>query len=153
MPPATVKEVTKLKGAPKPADMENVAFPLPDESRVALRKHPITLYSFPDCGVVCKQAEEFLDKRGVPYLLKNAEQDKFELQKLSGKLEAPTLVLGNTAPIIGFDAGRWGRELDLAGYAKSNPRLKPGASTALKPPAPPTEATPDATQLPENDFP
>lgn len=137
--PTTVKQFTKLKGAPKPAEIENVNFPLPDESRRALQKHPVTLYSFPDCGEICSQAEAFLDKRGVPYVLKNTDRDKRELLKLTGKLEAPALVLGNTAPVIGFEEGRWGRELDLAGYAKHNPRLEPGTSTALKPPPAPVK--------------
>jgi glutaredoxin len=149
MPPPAVKDFSKIRGGARtapPAEIENVAFPLPRESRAALEKHPLTLYSFGDCGEVCKKAEAFLDRRGVPYVLKNTDQDKRELRKLTGKLEAPALVVGNTAPVVGFEEGRWGRELDMAGYAKRNPHLKAGASTALKPiPKPVPEAVAEAS--------
>jgi glutaredoxin len=143
MPPAGARNVQKLKSTASLLSAERTANLMPEESQEAARKHPISLYAFTDCGEVCKKAEAFLDKRGVPYTLKSTEDDKVQLQKLTGKLEAPALVLGNTAPIVGFNEARWNRELDMAGYAKSNPYLKPGSSLATKPQpkAPATEAT------------
>ncbi len=147
MPLPGAKNLQKLKSSANTLSLDKTAAALPDESRTAAKKHPLTLYSFPDCGDPCKQAEAFLDKRGVPYTLKSTNDDKLELKKLTGKLEAPVLVLGNTAPVVGFEEGRWTKELDLAGYAKSNPNLKPGMSLAIKPPPKPVpvaEAAPEA---------
>ncbi|GBG13675.1 uncharacterized protein NMK_1226 [Novimethylophilus kurashikiensis] len=133
MPPAGAKDVQKLKSTGSLLAAERAANLMPEDSQQAARKHPITLYSFADCGDVCKKAEAFLDKRGVPYTLKSTDDDKVQLQKLTGKLEAPALVLGNTTPIVGFNEARWNRELDTAGYAKTNPYLKPGTSLVTKP--------------------
>ncbi|HEY3327204.1 MAG TPA: glutaredoxin family protein [Novimethylophilus sp.] len=150
MPPPGAKNVQKLKSTVNALMAEKPAAALPDESRTAAMKHPITLYSFDDCGDPCKQAEAFLDKRGVPYTVKSSNADKAEMKKLTGKLEAPVIVFGNTAPIAGFEEGRWNRELDLAGYAKSNPYLKPGASMAIK--SPPREQAPGSETAPGNNL-
>ncbi|HEY3325742.1 MAG TPA: glutaredoxin family protein [Novimethylophilus sp.] len=148
MPPPGAKNLKKLKSTANTLAAEKTAVTLPDESRTAAKKYPITLYSFGDCGEACKKAEAFLDKRGVPYALKGTDKDKIELQKLTGKLDVPALMFGNTAPIIGFEENRWNRELDLAGYAKSNPYLKPGVSMAVK--QQPKEQVPAVDTVPEN---
>lgn len=146
MPPPGTKNLQKFKSTGSLLAAERAAAPMPDESRDAAKKHPISLYSFDGCGEICKKAQAFLDKRGVPYAIKSTNEDKLQLQKLTGKLEAPALMLGNTSPIVGFSESRWNTELDLAGYTKSNPYLKPGASLATKPQAkavvPVAEATP-----------
>lgn len=134
MPPPGAKSVQKLKSTANLLAVERAAS-MPNESLEATKKHPISLYAFDDCGEGCKNAQAFLDKRGVPYALKTTNDDKIQLKQLTGKLEAPALVLGNTSPIVGFSENRWNRELDLAGYAKSNPYLKPGSSLASKPQA------------------
>lgn len=132
MPPPGTKNVQKLKSTANLLAVERAAG-MPQESQQAAKKHPIDLYAFDDCGDVCKQAIAFLDKRGVPYTLKTSNEDKVQLKKLTGKLEAPAMVLGNTAPVVGFNEERWSNELDMAGYAKRNPYLKPGSSLASKP--------------------
>lgn len=148
MPPPEAKDLKKLKSTANALVTEKTAVTLPDESRIAAKKYPITLYSFEECGDPCKQAEAFLDKRGVPYTVKSSNADKAEMKKLTGKLEAPVIVFGNTAPIAGFEEGRWNRELDLAGYAKSNPYLKPGMSMAIKPQ--PKKQVPAVDTVPES---
>lgn len=145
MPPPGAKNLQKLKSTANLLAAERSASPMSDDTRAAAKKLPITLYSFDDCGELCKKAQAFLDKRGVPYTLKDTNEDKIQLQKLTGKLEAPALMLGNTAPVVGFDESRWHKELDLAGYAKSNPYLKPGASMAVKP-QPKTPPVAEASQ-------
>jgi glutaredoxin len=144
MPGPNAKKLKKLKSSANTLSAEKAPAPvLPEQTRKAAKKYPVTLYSFSDCGDTCKQAESFLDKRGVPYTLKNADEDKLELKKLTGKLSVPTLVLGNTEPVIGFDESRWNKELDLAGYAQGSSSLKPGTSLAIKPAKPAGEAPAD----------
>jgi len=132
-PPTNTENVQKLR-VPRglPADQSQVA--LPPETVAAAQKMPVTLYSFKECDA-CKNAEDLLNRRGIPYHLKNTNDDKIAMQKLTGKLKAPVMVIGSNAPIIGFEENRWHEELDLAGYARSNPNAKPGTSMAIKPPA------------------
>lgn len=140
MPPPEVKNVQKFKSSASSLTAEKAPVVLPPETQAAAEKLPVTLYSFEECGEICKKAEAFLDKRGVPYTLKNADNDKIALQKLTGKLQVPVMVIGNTPPLSGFEEDFWNKELDLAGYAKGNPNLKPGTSMAVK--ATPKEAAP-----------
>ncbi len=139
MPPAGSKNVQKFTGSSTSLTAEKT---LPPATAKAAEQLPVTLYSFDECGTPCKSAEDLLNKRGVPYHLRNTNDDKIALQKLTGKLEAPVMVIGNTTPITGFESGRWNKELDLAGYAKGNPGSKPGTSMAIKPVA--KEAEPAA---------
>src|SRR3546814_7614603 len=56
---------------------------MPYELREVSRMNPITLYAFDECGKPCALARALLDKRGVPYTMKNGETThKAELQKL-----------------------------------------------------------------------
>jgi len=121
--------------APKPAEpeakpQEEVAQE-PAAAPDSAGRLPVVVYSFDECGAVCKQAEALLDKRGVPYTRKGDDNAKAELQKLTGKLDVPVLVIGNTTPVQGFQEERWHKELDLAGY----PQAAAGAKA-------PTTATP-----------
>jgi|SRR5665647_27342 glutaredoxin len=93
----------------------------PFETKEATKKNPVTLYSFDDCGNACSKAQALLDKRGVPYALKNTNQDKIELKKLTGETSAPVLIVGSQSPFQGFEETAWNRLLDQAGYPKSNP--------------------------------
>ncbi len=142
MPPPSAKNVQKLKSTSGSLTAEKAPVALPPETAKAAEKLPVTLYSFEECGDPCKSAEALLDKRGVPYTLKSSNADKAALKQLTGKLEVPVMVIGNTTPISGFTEERWNKELDLAGYAKSNPNVKPGTSMAIKPAAKEAEATP-----------
>lgn len=85
----------------------------------------IVLFSFEECGAPCKEAEEFLNQRGVPYTLRNQELDKLELQKRTGKLEAPVIYVGKKMH-SGFQAKVWNELLDAAGYGKTSSATQPG---------------------------
>jgi glutaredoxin len=109
-------------------------------TKVAREKHPITLYTSA-CGAPCDQARQLLIARGVPFSSKDlqaSEEARNEVQKLTGKLNVPVLLVGSDK-IEGFEAGQWQAALDRAGYPKSAP---PGS----KPPVPPAAPAPAPAQ-------
>lgn len=94
---------------------------LPYALQTAMRDHPVTLFST-DCGPMCTQATQLLEKRGVPFTEKNARDPQFqqELTALTGgKLEVPVLLVGKNVA-KGFEQDSWQSALDIAGYPKSN---------------------------------
>lgn len=98
---------------------------MPYALQETVRKKPITLYSFVKCGEPCALAQSLLDKRGVPYQLKNGETThRAELQKLTGDTKMPILVVGNKLLKSGYVESTWNKVLDEAGYPKSNPLAK-----------------------------
>jgi len=114
-------------------------------TKVAREKSPITLYASA-CGAPCDQARQLLSGRGVPYSSKDPQaspEAQADLQKLTGKLNVPVLVVG-ADKIDGFETGQWQAALDRAGYPKSAlPGRKPVPQTAAAPATPPaTPATP-----------
>lgn len=133
IPPPSARNVTKLKPANAGLVPQRTATQ-PYSSTVAAARYPLVLFSPPDCGAPCNAAEEFLNKRGVPYTLKNREQDKAELKQLTSKPEAPVLLVGKEI-ISGFEAEEWGKLLDAAGYARDNPYAGLGGSTVTMPQA------------------
>lgn len=131
LPPPGAKNVQKYHSTggglvlekPVPASLElgdEAPKPKRNSELTAADKLPIMLFSFDDCGDACKKAEDFLKKRGVPYTRRDSNSDRIELKKLTGKMDAPVMVIGNTAPITGFREDRWNEELDMAGYPKGN---------------------------------
>lgn len=148
MPQSNARNIQKFKStgssliAEKPVAIDKLSTAPSPELSAAAEKLPVTLYSFKDCGEPCNNAEDLLNKRGVPFQIKNTNQDMIALQKLTGKLDVPVLVIGSTTPITGFEEGQWNKELDLAGYAKSNQNPKPGTSLAITPPAKDAKALP-----------
>ncbi len=111
---------------------------LPYETQRAKQNFPVTLYSFPDCGPTCKEAKDFLTKRGIPFtdksLVKQEDIDAF--RKASGDSQVPALTIGKTW-VKGFLAEQWNKELDYAGYPKSVIGYHPPRPAA--PPAQPAE--------------
>ena len=103
-------------------------------AKTAREKYPITLYASA-CGVPCDQARQLLTQRGVPFSNKDPQaspEAQAELQKLTGRLSVPVLVVGSDK-IDGFEAGQWQAALDRAGYPKSAPQ----AANRLPQPRPP----------------
>jgi glutaredoxin len=98
----------------------------------AREKYPVTLYASA-CGAPCDQARQLLADRGVPFSSKDPQaspEAQAELQKLTGRLSVPVLVVGSDK-IDGFETGQWQAMLDRAGYPKSAPPgRKPGAAAA-----------------------
>ena len=110
-------------------------------ARTAREKHPVTLYAS-DCGAPCDQARQLLSERGVPFSNKDPQahpEAQAELQKLTGRLSVPVLVVGSDK-IDGFETGQWQAMLDKAGYpktpmpgAKPVPAAQPAAAPAPAP--------------------
>ncbi len=108
--------------------------------KTAREKFPITLYASA-CGVPCDQARQLLTERGVPFSNKDPQasaESQAELQKLTGRLNVPVLVVGSDK-IDGFETGQWQAMLDRAGYPKSAP---PGRKPASQTTTTPTPAAP-----------
>jgi len=103
--------------------------------KTAREKNPVTLYASA-CGAPCDQARQLLTERGVPFSSKDPQaspESQSELQKLTGRLSVPVLVVGSDK-IDGFETGQWQAMLDRAGYPKSAPPgRKPAPQTAVTP--------------------
>ncbi len=143
LPPPQAKnlEQKKVSGNIIETDTE------PYETKLAVQKNPVTLYSFAECGDPCTKAQALLDKRGVPYKLKNTDPDRAELRALTGDNRIPVLVVGKQTPRRGFEEGAWNLMLDQAGYPKSNPLagLRKAAAKAPVTGAEPTKSVPTTT--------
>ena len=114
--------------------------------QVAREQHPITLYTSA-CGTTCDQARQLLIQRGVPFSskdLRTSEEARNEVQKLTGKLNVPVLMVGSDK-IEGFNAGRWQAALDRAGYPSS---ALPGRKPTPPAPPDPTLTSPPAAPHP-----
>jgi glutaredoxin len=83
------------------------------------QKHPIILYSVPDCGP-CDLARLYLQKRKLPFTEQNLNA-KPELQQILkkkiGTLSAPTLMIGEKV-MKGYVESMLEGELDAVGYPK-----------------------------------
>lgn len=102
---------------------------LPYSSQVAMRNHPVTLYTTPDCGKPCGEGRGHLEQRGVPFkeVSVTDEKGRAELQGIAGKLSVPVLVVGKDVQ-NGFEAEAWKDSLDAAGYPASVPRFQQPAA-------------------------
>lgn len=110
-------------------------------TRSAREKFPITLYAS-DCGAPCDQARQLLKERGAPFSGKDPQSSadvQAELQKLTGRLSVPVLVIGNEK-IDGFEVGQWQAALDRAGYPKTVATRKPAPTAPATAPAAPAAA-------------
>ena len=105
---------------------------LPYSTRFARQNFPVTLYTSSNCGDPCRQARDFLNKRGVPFAEKildtKEEIDAFKLK--AGGDTVPALSVGKTW-LKNFETGQWSSELDIAGYSKTAPYLPPQTPAKL----------------------
>jgi glutaredoxin len=111
----------------------------------AATKNPVILFAG-DCGPLCINAKTLLEKRGIPYTLKDPQKSKADadaLNVLTGAMDLPVLKIGTT-PIKGFEPNRWNQMLDEAGYPKSKmPGGRDVAAKSAEPsPKPETAAKP-----------
>jgi glutaredoxin len=121
--------------------------PLPYATQVAARRNPVTLYTGTDCGELCAQGRALLERRGIPFAEKDAQNnpaDREALRKLVGSLEVPALIVGENKT-KGYDENSWNSALDGAGY----PRTRLPGQPSLRTP-PPGPAAPAAEPAPEN---
>lgn len=102
----------------------------------AAEKNPVVLYATPKCSQ-CELARKHLQKRGVPFSEKNVEGDRKlqdELIREGGELMVPTLKVGKKV-MRGYLETLLDGELDDAGYAKSEEKLREATNTDPKPEA------------------
>lgn len=111
---------------------------LPFPLREASRRFPVTLY-VTDCGELCSNARNYLTKRGIPYIERDAArtEEQEQLRKLIGSLEVPVLVVGSQT-YRGFEEPRWQAALDEAGYPREP--LLPSQRARVQPVKPPKPA-------------
>ncbi len=99
----------------------NVIDAQPSYSMVtASHKHPVVLFGG-DCGPLCGNARALLEKRGIPYTLKDPQksrQDAVELNRLTGGMNLPVLRIGDQI-FKGFEAEKWNEALDHADYPRT----------------------------------
>lgn len=96
---------------------------LPFAVKDAMQRNPVTAFLSVSCGQLCDNARSYLAKRGVPYTVKDPENnpaDAEALTKLAGGLELPFLQVGDRS-IRGFTEESWGSALDAGGYPRVNP--------------------------------
>lgn len=132
-PPMDVKNVESKNVKGNVVDTDTQPF----ATKLAAQKYPVSVYIFSGCGDPCAQAQAYLDKRGIPYSLKSTDEDKVALQKLTGSLQIPVIVVGDKTPKRGFQEENWSSLLDEAGYPKSNP-----LASIKKPASKPSEPAP-----------
>jgi hypothetical protein len=114
---------------------------LPYATQVAMKRHPVAVFTAADCGELCDQGRQLLAQRGIPYRERNPQKsaaDAEALRKLVGGLQVPVLLVGETM-FKGFSEEGWNAALDAAGYPRT--RL-PGQGGPLPPPPPTAEARP-----------
>ena len=136
-PPADARDVTQRRlGGGGDEDAQ-----LPYATQLAKRRNPVTLYTGGDCGDACVKGRELLERRGIPYTERDAQNndaDREALKKLVGSLYVPTLVVGE-ATTKGYDEDLWQAAFDGAGYPKT--RLPGQASLRVPPKAAPENSS------------
>ena len=132
-PEIDATDVEKKKFGAAPAADSN---DLPYATRRARQNFPVTLYVTDSCGDPCKQAREFLNKRGIPFTENNVHtpEDIASFKQLSGSAGVPTISVGKTW-FKGFQAEQWNGGLDIAGYsqAPSNQHAPQSPANPVKP--------------------
>lgn len=139
-PPASATaRVTPLRGASSATPEADAGLPL--ELRQTASRHPVTLYTSPDCPP-CETARRMLQQRGIPHLERRVQSDEdvLALERLVGGRTVPSLTIG-AQPLRGFSEGDWTAFLDAAGYPKES-RLPRGWRFAA--PTPLVERQPSA---------
>lgn len=87
---------------------------------------PVKLYTHPECGPPCAEARSLLAGRGVRFQEVVAQEAATieELQKISGDMRVPVLVVGQSVT-RGFHAAGYHDTLDLAGFPRGQRAAKP----------------------------
>jgi len=114
-PTEHVKKIEQRKLAPNVIDGQE-SYLVKDASG----KNPVVLFGG-DCGPLCSNAKSLLEKRGIPYTLKDPQVNKTDaaaLNELTGAMELPVIKIGKQM-IKGFEPTRWNVMLDEAGYPQS----------------------------------
>src|SRR3954469_8093356 len=104
----------------------------------AVRKAPVTLYTFTECHAPCQMARDVLNKRGVPFKEKqvSSQQTLDELQKVSGGTNVPVMLVG-TQVEKNASPEAFNQALDVAGYPRAGVAKPKNQQAPPKPEAPP----------------
>ena len=89
----------------------------PDMEALKANK-PVTLYRVETCEA-CDMVSDYLQERGVPFSLKNANDDvevQKELREKTGELSVPVVTIGDDAVVTGYNKSGLKEKLDQAGY-------------------------------------
>jgi glutaredoxin len=118
-PPASAKDKRAVRTA-NPAKPAKPGAAAPYVLDLAMKQHPVTLYTSPNCAQPCTLARELLNQRGVPFNEVQVweEEGNAELKRVSGKNQVPTLKVG-TNVYSGFERAAFEGMLDSAGYPSS----------------------------------
>jgi hypothetical protein len=111
-PPATAKHVEQRKVTANLIETSSPSFAL----QQAMKSHPVTLWTF-DCGEPCARAAAHLARRGIPHVARNSQKEPEALQKATGGLEVPVLLVGSQK-YKGYLEDNWDAALDGAGYPR-----------------------------------
>jgi len=145
--PPTPADIHMNKGAPSPSGDAG----LPYETRQAMGKYPVTLYSTQPCPS-CDSARQALRARGVPFneYSVTSEGDFAAYKSRFGSTNFPSIVIGSntlkgysSADLPGYlDAAGYPAQARLVGYNWPPARpMAPAAPTVATTPA--AAATPD----------
>ncbi len=110
--PPTASDIKPSKGTPAPAGSGG----LPYETRTAMGKYPVTLYTTKNCPG-CDHARSALRTRGVPFteFTVSTDADFASFQQRFNGLTSPIIVIGNQT-MRGYSANDLSGYLDAAGY-------------------------------------
>jgi glutaredoxin len=111
-------DINKIKPLSTPDPGDNTPYSI----RRAQEKFPVTLYVGDGCGNACAMAQDYLNKRGIPYTEKKLTtiEEIEAFKKASGGDQIPVMNIGNNW-LKGFLESSWSAELDAAGYPKFAP--------------------------------
>ena len=126
-PPPTAKHVEQRKVTGNTIETST----LPYSVQQAMKAHPVTLWTF-DCGDACSRAATHLARRGVPHTVRDAQKEPDALQKSTGALDVPVLVVGSQQ-LKGYLETTWDEALDKAGYPRTAvPTMKPPSKATAR---------------------
>ncbi|UCE31722.1 MAG: glutaredoxin family protein [Burkholderiales bacterium] len=115
LPPADARGVTTLRQPPPPDPAAQLSY----ETRMAARKHPVTLYTTNDC-LPCQAAREHLTRRGVPFIerMVNTAADMARFRELGFRNSFPALAIG-AQKVFGYQSAELDGMLTGVGYPDS----------------------------------
>jgi hypothetical protein len=112
-PPPNAKSVEQRKVMGSTIETSSAPYAV----QQAMKKHPVTLWTY-DCGEPCSAAGAHLARRGIPHAVRNSGNEREALQKTTGGLEVPVLVVGSEQ-LKGYLDSAWDAALDKAGYPRT----------------------------------